>query len=75
MSEMYGNPYFTSMSISWQVFLARHVRDQTRHPKYDQKAFEIAMKYFGDVMKYVPGYSIEFIYDKFGIPIKQRINA
>ena len=75
MSEVTGNPYFTSMEIAWQIYIARHVRDPTRHPKYNQRLFEIAKKYYGDVMRYVPGYSVEFIYDKLGIPIKQRINA
>jgi len=75
MSEVTGNPYFTSMEIAWQIYIARHVRDPTRHPKYNQRLFETAKKYFGDVMRYVPGYSVEFIYEKLSFPIKQRINA
>jgi len=75
MSELTGNPYFTSMDIAWQIYIARHVRDPSKHPKYNQRLFEIARKYFSNVMNYVPGYSVEFIYDKLGIPIKQRIGA
>jgi len=63
MSEVAGNPYFTSMDIAWQIYIARHVRDPSKHPKYNQRLFEIARKHFSNVMNYVPGYSVEFIYE------------
>ena len=71
MDETKGNPYFTSMDIAWQIFLARHVRNPSRHPKYNQRLFEMAGKYYP--MKYVPGYGVEFIYDRLGVPVKQKI--
>lgn len=67
MADLPGNPYFTSMAISWQVYLARHVRDPVRHPKYDQAAWQVAMKYFQDRMRYVEGYPVEFVYEKLGL--------
>jgi hypothetical protein len=73
MDELPGNPYFTSMTISWQVFLARHAAAPERHPKYDPRAFEVAKKYFGHLMRFVPGYGIEFLYYKLGVPVKRWV--
>ncbi len=67
MSSMRGHPYFTSMTIGWQIYLARHVEDPSSHPKYDAKAFQVALQYYGDRMRYVSGYPVEWLYRKLGI--------
>jgi hypothetical protein len=75
MAVYNAQPYFTSMSIAWQIFITRHVNNPRKHPRYNEYFYNIALKYYPDRMKYVNGYPVEFIYDKLGVPIEQRIGA
>ena len=67
VSELPGNPYFNGIAISWQIYIARHVKDPRTHPKYDPAAWQAALRHFPGRMRYVEGYPVEFIYEKLGL--------